>query len=353
MKSFVATAPGAPLEECEVENPIPQGREVLVRTIRSGVCHTDLHSHAGGYDLGSMGFFSMTGRGLKYPSVWGHEIVGEVVSVGPEVTETKVGDIRLVFPWIGCGECVRCQNSESNLCRQSNAIGVFRWGGFATHCLVPDEDYLIDIEGLDPSWAATLACSGVTSYAAVKKVLPAEDGDTVVVIGAGGVGLNAVAILSAMTKVRIAVVDVSDERLEIAKSLGAHQVVNSTKLSEGDTLSDVLGGPIHAAIDFVNNGATFSLAFDTLDKAGTLVPVGLFGGETTIPNAMMPLRAMSILGSYVGNLTELRELVEFVKVNELPKLPINERELSLEAVSTAMDELENGRVSGRIILTGV
>ncbi len=172
MKAFAVDGPGAEIVEIERDDPVPVGHEVLLKVQYCGVCHSDAHLRSGGYDMGGRGFLSMASRGMEYPAVFGHEIVGEVLSVGREVTRVKPGDQRLVFPWIGCGECARCIAGRENDCRNSRSIGVYTWGGFATQVLVPHDKFLIDIEGLDPAWAATLACSGVTSYAAVQS-LPA------------------------------------------------------------------------------------------------------------------------------------------------------------------------------------
>lgn len=351
MKVFAAPGPAQELQEIACDPPLPVGREVLLKVTHSGVCHSDTHSHAGAYDLGRRGQLSIVDRGLQYPAVFGHEIVGEVVAVGPEASGVTIGNTRLVFPWIGCGECARCRSGRTNLCRKSTALGVFRWGGFATQVLVPDSDFLVDIDGLDPSWAATLACSGLTSFSAINRILPLGADETIAVLGAGGVGLTAIALLSKLTEARIVAVDVSDERLALASELGAHTTVNSAALEAGANLTSVLGEPIQAAIDFVNNGATFSLAFDSMDKAGILVSIGLFGGESTIPNALLPLKTIEIVGSYVGNLEELKTLVELAKTETLPRVPLIEKELNLKNVSESLQGLLEGTVSGRTILT--
>lgn len=351
MKAFATTAPASPLELLEVDDPTPTGSEVYLALTHSGVCHSDTHIHEGGYDAGRLGRISMAARGLTYPAVLGHEMVGTVVAVGPDVTDVAVGDRRLVFPWIGCGECGRCADGRENLCRKGKPLGVFAWGGFASHVLVPHERYLIDIEGLDPAWAATLACSGLTSYSAVNQVLPLESTEAIAVIGTGGVGLMAVALLSHLTEAEIVAIDVSDERLAIAQELGAHTVVNSTALEAGETLESALGRPVQAAIDFVNTGDTFLLAFGSIDKGGTIVAIGLFGGETTVPTVMLPLKNVHINGSYVGNLRQLQELVSLAKSVDLPKVPLIEQPLSLENAQAGLDGLVAGTVRGRIILT--
>ncbi|HJG79144.1 MAG TPA: alcohol dehydrogenase [Brevibacterium senegalense] len=350
MRIFAATGPNAPLEEQDVESPTPTGRQVLLRVTHSGVCHTDTHSHAGGYDLGGGSWLSIADRGLQYPAVFGHEIVGEVIAVGPDAQGVSPGDSRIVFPWIGCGECSRCLSGATNLCATSRAIGVFTWGGFATEVLVPDSDILVDHEDLDPSWAATLACSGLTSYASVNRVLPLTDDETVAIIGTGGVGLAAIALLSRMTGARIVAVDVSDANLENASRLGADVTVNSRTL--GDTgLAEHLGGPVQAVVDFVNTGDTFAFAMAAIAKGGTIVPVGLFGGSTSISTALLPLKAVTIASNYVGSLSELKELVRMAQTQDLPRVPITEKPLSLQSTVDSLAALNSGTATGRTVLT--
>lgn len=349
MQVFAVPSHGAPLEEQTYDSPVPTGRQVLVRVTHSGVCHTDTHSLAGGYDLGDDQFLSIADRGLTYPAVFGHEIVGEVIAVGVDATDVQVGDSRIVFPWLGCGGCSRCQAGESNMCATSTAIGVFQWGGFATEVLVPDSDYLVDHTGIDPAWAATLACSGVTSYASIRKILPLTDQESVAVIGAGGVGLAAIAMLSHMTEAKIIAVDVNDDNLENASELGAHVTVNSLSLGD-ESLAQRLGGPIEAVIDFVNSGDTMALGMDVLAKGGTLVPVGLFGGSTLVSTALLPLKVLTIAANYVGNLQELRELVDLARDAELPRVPITEKPLSLDSTVEALTALTEGTAHGRTVL---
>ena len=197
MEGYAIVRHGEPLEHITLPTPVPTGREVLVAVTHAGVCHSDLHLIEGGYDLGSRGMLDLAKRGLKLPMIPGHEIVGRVVSWGPDAdaSDLKVGDVRLVFPWVGCGICVRCRQDEQNLCLTTKPIGMATNGGYATHVVVPEAKFLLDIEGLDPALASTYACSGVTVYGAIRKLMPLVADEMVVVIGSGGLGLNAVAIL--------------------------------------------------------------------------------------------------------------------------------------------------------------
>ena len=160
------------ITEIDVPSVPPRGTEVLLRVVPSEVCHMDTHLRTGGYDLGGRGRLNLVDRGVAYPLVMGHEVVGEVVAGGEAVNGVKVGHTRLVYPWLGCGDCPACVDDRENACAVGRNLGVARPGGYADHLLVPHPRYLIDVEGLDLGWAATLACSGLTAYSAARKVLP-------------------------------------------------------------------------------------------------------------------------------------------------------------------------------------
>jgi alcohol dehydrogenase/propanol-preferring alcohol dehydrogenase len=262
-----------------------------------------------------------------------------------------VGQTRLVYPWIGCRNCDQCRAGDENLCSQGQTIGVRRQGGFAELILIPHEEYLIDVDGLDPSWAATLACSGVTSFSAVNKILPCSPEAQIVIIGAGGVGLMATAILVALGHSQICVVDINDDRLQIAQAIGATSIFNtSTASTVGLSLSDVVGGPVAAVIDFVGSAPTTKLGFEALAKNGRLIQVGLFGGSFPVPNALMALKGLTLQGSLVGNRSELEELVSLARDGRLPRIPIVNRAMDVNSINVSLDDLTNGTVDGRIVL---
>lgn len=353
MKTFSVPAQNAPVLDEEVATPTPTGNQILLRVTHAGVCHTDTHVQDGGYDLGARGFLEMTSRGLSFPAVMGHETVGEVIAVGDHVTAAVApGDTRLIYPWIGCGECVRCRKDEENYCANSRALGIFTPGGFAEQILVPHEKYLIDIEGLDPAWAATLACSGLTSLSSAKKALThADPDDTVAVIGTGGVGLMAIAVLKALGHRSIAAIDVRSENLDIARDLGATITVNSSGGGATAALMEAVGGPVAAVIDFVNTGSTVETGFDALSKGGIFVHVGLFGGEFVLPTALMAIKAVVLHGNYVGSLAELHEVVELATAGRLPRIPIIDGPLNADGVNAGLTGLRENTIAGRTVLS--
>lgn len=350
MRAFALEADDPTVYELDLPTPIPQGREVVIDVTHVGVCHTDIHLRAGGYDLGRRGSLSMKDRGVEYPMVMGHEVVGVIAAVGEQVTDAQIGDTRLIYPWIGCGQCHQCRAGRENRCATALSIGIVRHGGYADSVLVPDEKYLVEIDGLDPSRVATFACSGLSAYSAVDKVLPLDPDDPVVVFGAGGLGLTAIGILRSKGHRAICAVDLADENLALATEQGAsHAVKSSDNVAEAITAE--LGGEAAATIDFVNNGATASTGFDILAKGGAMIQVGLYGGEVTLPTVLLAMRMIRVEGSYVGTLDQLKDLVRTAQTSGLPESPAETRPLSATEVTRALDELTAGRVGGRIVLT--
>ncbi len=192
------------------------------------------------------------------------------------------------------------------------SLGVFANGGYGTHVIAPHPRHLVDPGSLDPAVAATYACSGITVYSAIKKAMPLKPTQPIVLVGAGGLGLNAIAVLKALKHENIISVDISAEKRDAAMKAGATKTVDGS--GEGATVTkrimEAAGGPVAAVIDLVNGTATARFAFGALDKGGKLIQVGLFGGELTLALPIMAMRALTVQGSYVGNPKELRELVQ-------------------------------------------
>lgn len=338
-----------PLEARELATPIPVGTQVLLQITHCGVCHSDLHIWEGSYDLGGGEKLSLADRGVKLPLVMGHEIVGRVVSVGPDVKSVKLGEWRIAYPWIGCGTCAACREGHDNMCVNSRTLGIMQNGGFASHVLVPDERYLVDPGSLDPAVAATYACSGITVYSAIAKVMPLPAHEPVVLIGAGGLGLNAISILRAKGHVTIIVVDTGAEKRDAALAAGASAVIDGGDEAVQQKIVEICGAQPKAIIDLVNSSETARMSLAVLRKGGTLVQVGLFGGELRLQLPVMATKALTIRGSYVGSLKDLRELVELAQNGKVSALPVEK--LPLEKVNDALNRLRGGKVTGRLVLT--
>jgi len=344
MLSWEIVEHGKPLQKAVKETPKPQGTEVLMRITRSGVCHSDIHIWEGYFDLGGGKRFYVKERGCVPPFTPGHEPFGVVEALGPRARGVKVGQKKLIYPWIGCGKCAVCKAGQDNYCVSgSRFLGVNRPGAYSTHVLVPDPKYLLDTAGIDDSFAATLACSAVTAYSAANKLPKLDKGDTVAVLGCGGLGLIAISVLKARSKAAIVGCDIDDAKLAAAKKLGAKKTVDTRA---ADALQQMQG--IAAAIDFVGSPATASLGIAALRKGGRYVLCGLYGGELTHPLPPIAQRAIGIVGSYVGSLQELKEVVALAKKRKIRPTPIETR--SAEQANTALEELKAGKVLGRIVL---
>jgi D-arabinose 1-dehydrogenase-like Zn-dependent alcohol dehydrogenase len=333
----------------ERPTPKPAGTEILLKVIAAGVCHSDLHIWDGYYDLGGGKRLKLSDRGVKLPLTMGHENVGEVVAVGPDAVGVKIGDRRLVHPWLGCGECAVCRRGDEQLCRTPFSIGVFRSGGYADHLLVPHPRYLFDIGGIAPEKAAPLACSGITTYGALKKVGPLLQEEPVVIIGAGGLGLMCLALHRAMGGKAAIVVDIDPVKREAARRAGAQAVIDGNTADAAKEIIEATKGGAWAVIDLVGASRTVQLGVDSLVKGGKVIVVGLFGGDITVPTPSLPLRAMTIQGSYVGSLTEMAELLDLVRRKGAPDLPVATRPLA--AVNDALNDLKAGKIIGRVVLT--
>lgn len=350
MKSYDVCECGAPLRMIERPTPKPVGTEVLLKVLAAGVCHSDLHIWDGYYEIGGGKRLMLLDRGIKLPLTMGHENVGEVVAFGPEAKGVKIGDRRLVHPWMGCGECAVCKRGDEQLCLKPRSLGVFSNGGYADHLMVSHPRYLFDIGDLPPVKAAPLACSGITTYGALKKVGSVLAEEPVVIIGAGGLGLMCLALHKAMNGKGAIVVDIDPVKRDAAMKAGALATIDGAAPDAAKQIIAATKGGVWAVIDFVGSASTVRVGIDSLvAKGGKLIIVGLFGGDITVPTPFFPLRAMTIQGSYVGSLTEMAELLDLVRRKGPPPIPIAVRPLA--EVNAALNDLRGGKVVGRVVLT--
>jgi D-arabinose 1-dehydrogenase-like Zn-dependent alcohol dehydrogenase len=350
MQSYDIVTFGKPLQRLERPTPTPTGTEVLLRVTAAGVCHSDLHILDGYFDLGGGKRLSMEERGMKLPHTLGHETVGEVVAAGPGATGVAPGASYLVYPWIGCGDCGICRAGEEQLCLAPRFLGIQRAGGYADHIVVPHPRYLLDVADLPAGEAAPYACSGLTTYGALRKVGPAIERDAVVIIGAGGLGLMALQIHRAMDGRRAIAIDIDPAKRDAAMRAGAFAAIDGAAPDAVAQIKAAAGGQVWAVIDLVGSEATVQLALDSLTKGGRLIVVGLFGGAITLPLPLLPQRALTLQGSYVGSLGELHELLALVRRRKIPSIPIHERPLG--EANGAIEALRAGAVVGRTVLRG-
>ena len=338
----------APLCETIAETPKPQGREVLVRIERCGLCHSDLHIQDGYADLGN-GKKLDTTKGMTLPFTLGHEIAGVVDEVGPDVDKALIGKKKAVFPWIGCGQCRDCLNGDENLCVRNRYLGVAIDGGFASHVLVPDVKYLLDYDPLPVNVAATLMCSGVTAYGALKRHLGRPPERNMLLIGLGGVGMMGLSFAQAMFKQKISVADLSATARETALKNGAAVAYDP---SEADVVKRILKeteGGFDEVVDFAGNEKSMAFAMAVLARGGKIVVSGLMGGNFSIPMVQWVYKRMTIEGFITGTLAEANELMALARAGKIKPTPMKEEPMA--DVQKWIDQLRAGKVVGRIMLT--
>jgi alcohol dehydrogenase len=338
----------APLCETIVETPKPQGREVLVRIERCGLCHSDLHIQDGYADLGG-GKKLDTTRGMTLPFTLGHEIAGVVDEVGPEADKALIGSRKAVFPWIGCGKCRECLNGDENLCVRNRFLGVSIDGGFASHVLVPDEKYLLDYDPLPIDMAATLMCSGVTAYGALKRLADRPRQRNLLLIGLGGVGMMGLALAQAMFKQPITVADLNASARETALKNGAAVAYDPTELDIVKRIVKETDGGFDEIVDFAGNEKSMNFAVGVVARGGKIVVSGLMGGNFNLPMVQWIYKRMTVEGFMTGTLDEARELMALARAGKIKPTPM--REAPMAEVQKWIDELRAGKVVGRIMLT--
>jgi alcohol dehydrogenase, propanol-preferring len=349
LKAARITKPNESLQIQQLETPKPKGSQVLVKVNSSGVCHSDIHLWQGGYEGPGGQFLKTTDRGVKYPLTPGHEIAGTVESMGDEAEGFSKNQNVIVFPWIGEGLCPACRIGQENLCDKPRSLGIYTDGGYAEYVLIPSYKYLVKLdEDMDLDASATLSCSALTAYGAVRNAV-LNPSDNLVVVGAGGLGLMAIQLAKSITGAKIIAMDLDDNKLDVARKNGADNTINSKKedpIKSIMELTDKMGAD--AVIDFVNASKTVETDVQLLRRRGKLVLVGLFGGELKLSLVTMPTRAYKIIGSYTGSISEMVEFVSLAKRGVIK--PVVSERFKLEQATEALRMLKDGKIIGRGVI---
>ncbi len=336
MKAAVLHAFKTPLALEEVPLPEPSSDEVLIEVEVCGVCHSDLHVAEGDWpQLASI---------VKKPLILGHEIVGRVVKRGSEVQSLQVGE-RVGVPWIQwtCGQCEFCREGNENLCVRQRITGVMVDGGYAEFAKAP-ASYVVKIpDALSSEQAAPLLCAGVTVHRALKQAR-IRAGQRLAVFGIGGLGHLAVQIGRA-AGMEVTAIDVAEEKLLLAKSLGAVRTLNASK---SEVVKELRGsGGMHVALVTSAAKSAYDMAFYCVRPTGTLLVVGLPAREISFPPILMAAGEIQIKASAVGTREDLREILAMGAAGTV-HCQVSTRPLADAA--EVLGQLSRGEISGRAVL---
>ncbi|UCV03102.1 alcohol dehydrogenase AdhP [Dechloromonas denitrificans] len=335
MKAAVVHTFGQPLVIEEVDIPAVPPGQVLVRIVASGVCHTDLHAAEGDWPVKP-----------SLPFIPGHEGVGFVAAVGAGVTWVKEGD-RVGVPWLhtACGHCEHCITGWETLCDSQQMTGYTVNGGYAEYVLA-DPSYVGKLpDNLEFAPAAPVLCAGVTVYKGLKQ-LDCKPGDWVVISGIGGLGHMAVQYAKAMG-FHVIAVDVADDKLALARSLGADEAINALTQDPVQLVQQQIRGA-HGVLVTAVSRAAFGQAVGMLHKRGTMSLVGLPPGNFELPIFDVVLNAKTVRGSIVGTRKDLQEALEFAGEG---KVATHYSMDKLDNINAIFGRMKAGAIDGRIVVT--
>ncbi|MFV0373601.1 NAD(P)-dependent alcohol dehydrogenase [Microbacterium sp.] len=345
MRALQYTTFGQPPEIVDVEKPVPGPGQVLVRVTAAGICHSDEF-------VMSLPEEVYRGAGYPLPLTLGHEGAGTVAELGEGVTEFAVGDAVAVYgPW-GCGHCHRCAEGKENYCANATAEGIFppglgAPGAMAEYLLVDDPRHLIPLDGLDPVENVSLTDAGLTPYHAIKQsAAKLGAGTYAVVIGVGGLGHVGVRILKAITGATVIALDVSEDKLALAKEVGA----DHTLLSNEDAIAavrEITGGlGADAVFDFVGANPTMAMATGMASVEADVTIVGIGGGTMQLAFQQVPFDA-AVRMPYWGSRAELMEVLDLARRGQIG---VEVERFSLEDGPEAYRRLHEGSIRGRAVL---
>ena len=335
MKAVVVNPEGTNVQLIENKElrPLETG-EALVDIEYCGVCHTDLHVAHG--DFGKV-----PGR------VLGHEGIGIVKEIAPDVKNLKVGD-RVSVAWFfeGCGACEYCTTGRETLCRTVKNAGYSVDGGMAEQCIVT-ADYAVKVpEGLDPAQASSITCAGVTTYKAIKEA-QLQPGQWTVIFGAGGLGNLAVQYAKKVFNAHVVAVDINNDKLALAKEVGADIVINGHEVEDVAALIQEKTGGAHSAVVTAVSKVAFNQAVDSVRAGGRVVAVGLPSEMMDLSIVKTVLDGIQVIGSLVGTRKDLEEAFQFGAEGLV--VPVVQKRPVSDAVDV-FDEMEAGNIQGRMVL---
>lgn len=341
MRAVRVTAFGERPEVVEVPRPEPGPRDVLVRVVATGLCRSDVHAWRGDDDN-------------VVPYTPGHEFAGVVAAVGSGVDSVTVGD-RVTAPFVaGCGVCADCRSGQAQVCRDQQQPGFTYDGSFADYVLLKNADVnAVPVpDGVPFEAAALLGCRFATAYRALVDRARLVAGETVVVLGCGGVGLSAVRIAVALGA-RVVAVDVAEPALDLARESGAVATVNAAGRDDDAVVTAIRaasGDGVHVAIEALGRAQTLAIGVRSLANGGRLVQIGLLASDPVVPMGEVVARELAVLGSHGMAAADYPRLLELVSSGDLHPETLVTRTISLDGVADALLALAAGTAESGVTM---
>jgi alcohol dehydrogenase len=344
MKAVVYEAFSAPPQLQNVPDPTPESHGVVVKVLATGVCRSDWHGWVG-HDTD-----------IVLPHVPGHELAGIIEAVGKDVTRWKIGD-RVTVPFVaGCGACPECHSGNHQVCDHQFQPGFTHWGSFAQYVGIHKADInLVRLpETLDFATAASLGCRFVTSFRAVVDQGKVSAGQWVAVHGCGGVGLSAIMIANAIGA-NVVAVDIADDKLALAKALGAVATVNALKVANVvEAVTEITQGGAHVSLDALGHPTTCFNSISNLRKRGKHIQVGLMLAENStpaIPMSKVIAHELEILGSHGMQSHRYGAMMAMLQTGKLAPEKLIGKTISLEQSIEALMSMDKFDVTGVTVIT--
>jgi propanol-preferring alcohol dehydrogenase len=325
----------------EVPTPRPGPGEVVVRVEGAGFCHSDIHVMDGEIQILP-----------RLPLTLGHENAGIVDAIGSGVAGVREGDAVAVFGGWGCGRCDYCITGHEQLCGTPQWAGLSIYdGGYAEYLLVPHERYLVKLSKLKPTDAAPLTDAALTPYRAIKKALPLLEPDHyALVVGLGGLGQYGLKLLKLLSGCPVIVVDVQDQKLRLARELGAMHALNGNDPEVAGKIREITGGRgVNASFDFVGTDTTLALAVGATRSLGKVSQIGLAGGAARMKVLENTRFEVQFEATLWGTIKELREVIALAETGALTSIPIERA--PLDQINDVYARLKRGAIEGRAVIT--
>jgi len=346
VKAVIYRAFKEPPAKEQVADPVAVNGGVVLKVMASGVCRSDWHGWQG-HD-----------SDIELPHVPGHELAGVVETVGEGVTKWTVGD-RVTLPFVGgCGACPQCDSGNQQVCDHQFQPGFTHWGSFAEYVSIHYADVnLVRLpEEIDYSTAASMGCRFATSFRAIVDQGRVSADQWVAVHGCGGVGLSAIMIATALGA-RVIAVDISDDNLALAKSLGAVASLNANSVANvAEAIRDLTDGGAHVSLDAIGNAEVCFNSIDSLRKRGRHIQIGLLvdeGGEVKVPMAKVLANELEIFGSHGMQAYRYTEMLEMISAGDLSPEKLIGRTINLEESIAALTSMNDFSTAGVTVITEI